>query len=192
MLMVSDYLTFLNRRSTVTEQLARYLLRQIAEALVHLHTNGIMYRELRPENLTEFGFSTTQKESKQKLGRKDYMSPEMLNKKMYSYEVDWWAFGVLMYRMLVGKEPFQVENNTIINELDFPPNISKNARETSNTKTPKYVLDELNLQEKDQIKVSSRHASSSSQQNLTVDDFEDVPGTELLGKACAVKFGKYN
>jgi serum/glucocorticoid-regulated kinase 2 len=38
------------------------------------------------------------------------MAPEMLNKKGYSYQVDWWALGTIMYEMLTGLAPFLAED----------------------------------------------------------------------------------
>ncbi len=38
------------------------------------------------------------------------MAPEMLNNKGYSYQVDWWALGTIMYEMLTGLAPFLAED----------------------------------------------------------------------------------
>lgn len=40
-----------------------------------------------------------------------YMSPEIVSKKQYSFEVDWWALGILTYEMMVGFPPFLVMNS---------------------------------------------------------------------------------
>jgi serum/glucocorticoid-regulated kinase 2 len=40
------------------------------------------------------------------------MAPEMLNKKGYSFQVDWWALGTIMYEMLTGLAPFIDEDTT--------------------------------------------------------------------------------
>ena len=43
------------------------------------------------------------------------MAPEMVeSKKGYSFEVDVWAIGVIMYMMLIGKPPFQSESKKVL------------------------------------------------------------------------------
>ena len=39
-------------------------------------------------------------------GTAEYFAPEMLAKRGYGKEVDWWAIGILIYEMLFGKTPF--------------------------------------------------------------------------------------
>ena len=44
------------------------------------------------------------------LGTREYQAPEMLKKKGYSYSVDWWSYGILLYEMIFGFVPFSSEN----------------------------------------------------------------------------------
>lgn len=39
-------------------------------------------------------------------GTPEFMAPEILAEKPYGRPVDWWAFGVLIYEMILGKAPF--------------------------------------------------------------------------------------
>uniref|UniRef100_A0A671VA85 Protein kinase C n=1 Tax=Sparus aurata TaxID=8175 RepID=A0A671VA85_SPAAU len=40
-------------------------------------------------------------------GTPDYIAPEILLGQKYTFSVDWWSFGVLVYEMLIGQSPFQ-------------------------------------------------------------------------------------
>ena len=44
------------------------------------------------------------------IGTTEYMAPEMLKAKAYSFSVDWWALGTLMYELLIGIPPFYHHN----------------------------------------------------------------------------------
>ena len=41
-----------------------------------------------------------------RVGKQEFMAPEMLSEKVYTYSVDWWALGVLVYQLMVGFSPF--------------------------------------------------------------------------------------
>jgi len=109
----------------LSEKKTRYIMRQIFEALQHVHKLNIAHRDLKPENillddsfnvkLTDFGFARLLK-SDEKLfelvGTPGYLAPEVLKSNMfekpegYGIEVDAWACGVVMYTLLVGCPPF--------------------------------------------------------------------------------------
>ncbi|KAK9746310.1 Protein kinase domain [Popillia japonica] len=127
-----DYLTSV---VTLSEKKTRYIMRQILEGVLHVHSKGIVHRDLKPENIllddnlnvkiTDFGFAKKLNPGEvlhKKLnpgevlhdlcGTPGYLAPETLKCSMfenapgYSFEVDLWACGVIMYTLLVGCPPF--------------------------------------------------------------------------------------
>lgn len=98
------------------------ILSDVAEALAVAHENGVVHRDLKPENilidergnayLTDFGIAkrTTEAENITEadaiVGTWAYLSPEQIQNIEVSPQTDVYAFGILLYEMLVGKHPF--------------------------------------------------------------------------------------
>lgn len=113
------------------EPTAAFYMAEMILALEHLHRNlGVVYRDLKPENclldaeghllLTDFGLSKVAVDDDAKcnsfLGTVDYMAPEIIAGKEYSFAVDWWSLGALAFDLLTGKPPFGGNNNAKIEQ----------------------------------------------------------------------------
>ncbi len=116
------------------EQKARQVMRQILEALRHLHMLGIIHRDIKPENIlccdsdgvdvkiADFGLSNTFAPTstlKSQCGTPVYMAPEMLQRHSYTTSVDVWSAGIVLYIILSGSMPFYAENPSVRKPLSL-------------------------------------------------------------------------
>lgn len=122
-----------------------FYMAEISQALHHLHSIGVVYRDLKPENclldkkghlvLTDFGLSSQEEKCRSILGTPEYSAPEVLMGKEYSYEADWWSFGVMMYDMVVGQVPYPgSDRKKLITSIqkrgaNFPNWLSEDAKD---------------------------------------------------------------
>lgn len=107
------------------------MFKQILVAVNHLHEKGICHRDLKPENLllsnktddavvkvADFGFAANCKvnpEMTALVGTPPYMACELVMLRHredggYSMQVDMWSLGVILYILLSGIHPFQLDD----------------------------------------------------------------------------------
>lgn len=104
-------------RDGVPNANSRFYAACILESLSHLHHRHICYRDLKPENilidglgycvLVDLGFAKIVMDKTYTLcGTPEYLAPEIILSKGHDKGVDYWALGVLIYEMIVGRSPF--------------------------------------------------------------------------------------
>ncbi|HJU93566.1 MAG TPA: protein kinase [Pyrinomonadaceae bacterium] len=129
---------------------------QIAAALAAAHAAGIVHRDIKPENVMlrpdgvvkvlDFGLAKLVEEKNRSifgleesslqqnqtakgviLGTVSYMSPEQARGKRVDARTDIFSFGILLYEMLTGEQPFTGEtvNHTIVAILEKEPPVSQ-------------------------------------------------------------------
>lgn len=132
------------------EKQARFYAGCVLEALAYLHERDYIYRDLKPENLlvdtagylklTDFGFAKKMTVDKAHTfaGTPEYVAPEIVLQKGHDKAVDYWAYGIFIYELLVGRTPFKNSDdshmttyNLIIAGIDkvtFPQRVNKTAQ----------------------------------------------------------------
>ncbi|EGF82479.1 hypothetical protein BATDEDRAFT_3752, partial [Batrachochytrium dendrobatidis JAM81] len=117
-----DLFTFLRKSKMFPEPLAKFYICEVLIVLEYLHGKNVVYRDLKPENilldstghikLADFGFAKRLVTTTQSFcGTPDYIAAEIVAARSYTYTVDWWSFGVLVFELISGKTPFRSESS---------------------------------------------------------------------------------
>ncbi|XP_018614547.2 cGMP-dependent protein kinase 2 [Scleropages formosus] len=138
--------SLLRDQGSFDEHTAKFCVACVTEAFDYLHRNGVIYRDLKPENLlldtegyiklVDFGFA-----KKIGLGQKtwtfcgtpEYVAPEIILNKGHDFSVDFWSLGILVFELLTGNPPFSGTDHMMtytfilkgIEKIEFPKKITR-------------------------------------------------------------------
>merc|ERR1712137_606817 len=122
-------------------QVVRFFTAELVLALEHLHQCGVIYRDLKLENvlldelghicLADFGLSKFLDNSDNPraftmCGSHGYIAPEIIKGEPYSYAVDWFSLGVMIYELISTNNPFlghsfqETSQATLNSSVNFP------------------------------------------------------------------------
>jgi serine/threonine protein kinase len=119
------------KRNKLSDKELRDIIQGILEGLKHLHQQRIVHRDFKPANIlisrgqngrfvtkiADFGLSKLVSQDEvdssdfdlsDGRGTPSYKAPEQIEGGRVSFNLDLWAFGVILYEMLTGEKPFSV------------------------------------------------------------------------------------
>jgi len=111
------------------EERCRFYAAEILLGLGHLHKEGIVYRDCKPENIlldsrghvriSDLGLAVEIPEGdavRGRVGTVGYMAPEVIDNEKYTFSPDWFSLGCLLYEMLEGRAPFRARKEKVKRE----------------------------------------------------------------------------
>ncbi|XP_020284918.1 serine/threonine-protein kinase fused isoform X2 [Pseudomyrmex gracilis] len=114
----------LDKEGRLSEERVQVIACDLVSALYYLHTNRVMHRDLKPQNvlleangvakLCDFGFARSMSTGTHVLtsikGTPLYMAPELIEEYPYDFNADLWSLGCIVYELVVGSPPFQTNS----------------------------------------------------------------------------------
>lgn len=114
------------QRHAISQRHAIEIVAEIADALNHAHSQGLVHRDVKPANilidskgrayLADFGIALQEqaflRDGKQFVGTPEYMSPEQLRGESHrvDHRSDIYSLGLVLYRLLAGRGPFRYQS----------------------------------------------------------------------------------
>ncbi|XP_058062594.1 serine/threonine-protein kinase PLK4 [Anopheles bellator] len=135
------------RLRSFNESEAAFVLCQVVEGLIYLHSRRILHRDISLSNLllsenmnvkiADFGLATELNMPEEKhltlCGTPNYISPEVASRSSHGLPADVWGLGCMLYTLLVGRPPFDTNGikstltRVVMSDYILPHHISPDA-----------------------------------------------------------------
>lgn len=133
---------------SLPEEQVQAIAKQLVRALHYLHSNRIIHRDMKPQNiligagsvvkLCDFGFARAMSTNTVVLrsikGTPLYMAPELVREQPYNHSADLWSLGVILYELFVGQPPFYTNSvyalirHIVKDPVKYPDDMSLNFK----------------------------------------------------------------
>ncbi|XP_063769672.1 protein kinase C delta type-like [Pseudophryne corroboree] len=115
-----DLFRFMKENVTLNLPTIKFIAAELVCGMQFMHSRGIIHRDLKLMNvllttdghvkITDFGLALLnaygETKSRTLVGTPGYMAPEIITRRSYSAAGDWFAFGVMLYKLILQKHPF--------------------------------------------------------------------------------------
>eukprot|EP00796_Vickermania_ingenoplastis_P000064 gene64-42_t len=102
-------------------EMVQQIAKQLVQALHYLHSNRIIHRDIKPQNIL-IGHNGIVKLADFASKGHLYMAPELVQEQPYNHSADLWSLGCILYELYYGKPPFYTDKlYTLINQIVRDP-----------------------------------------------------------------------
>ncbi|CAD8191068.1 unnamed protein product [Paramecium octaurelia] len=142
------------------EKEASNYVHQITFALMYIHNNDVIHRDIKPDNIllsfgqakiADFSFCVYSPHAyrQTQCGTIIYASPEILEGDMYDKKSDIWGLGILTYELCFGKPPWKEHQQELMKTACFliPSSASKELREFIESLVKRLPRERLNAKQ---------------------------------------------
>ena len=166
----------IQQQGRFTEEDSAVIIKSVLQAIAFCHSRGIIHRDLKPENILvptgkskidytllkiiDFGASVLKKDDGKitfRFGTPYYIAPEVLLES-YNEKCDVWSIGVILYLLLVGRAPFDGDDDNIICQKIISEDIDYNSNKLKSLSSESIDFMKKLLEKNPDKRISSSQA----------------------------------